>query len=49
MADRVKVLVVDDSLEHSISQADVALYAAKAQGRNRVHVAPQESPPTAQA
>ena len=45
----VAPLVVDDSLEHSISQADVALYAAKAQGRNRVHVAPQESPPTAQA
>lgn len=40
----VAPLAVDDSLEHSITQADMALYAAKAAGRHRVCVAPVTPP-----
>jgi diguanylate cyclase (GGDEF)-like protein len=43
----VAALDADDSIEHSITQADTALYAAKAAGRHRVCLAQQPYPPTA--
>ena len=41
----VAALDADDSIEHSITQADTALYAAKAAGRHRVCLAQSPCPP----